>query len=228
MDARSSRKRSQSPALPPPEGDPNPPRDEAAVLENGSAHEILDRLVDGDPLGVWDACEDRLQRRCLLLDTRRLAQQTMARIAYAATSYARTDALEAWVVARVDEAIEDLLARDLDEERRGIPPVEPWDERYAFVAQVLGVQVGLARRVCITLNGLDDDVRHAFFHIVARDQSIGRYVAEGHGPPDRVRELLGLAFHQISRSAPSELEEADVPGDVERGADLLDEEPDAP
>lgn len=185
------------------------------VLGHDRPLEVLRRLSDGDPLGVHGAAETRLIERALLLDLPRLTLRAMARAAVRAPGYLGRPELEHWIGARVDEAISDLLREDREEERRGVPPREPWDNRYAFLSEAMGVDPALARRLCILLNDLEDRPRHAFFHMVVLKKSLRRYVAEGYGPPDRVRESLRVALASLSRQEPTGQDPGPRPDDAE-------------
>lgn len=134
------------------------------------------------------ACERRLASRAIVLDARRVALRAFTLAVRRRTKGAGPPAL-----GLIDVAIDQLVAEDLREERAGLAPRSPRDERYAALAEAVGISPLTARRMCVRINSLEPDVRHAFYHLVALGKTVRRYVAEGHGPPDRVRELLRRA-----------------------------------
>ncbi len=197
------------------DGDPDAPRDRARdplhrrdrgqqsgfeSLVRGSPHEVLARLVDGDPLELDARCRARLRERALLLCVRRLHLRSVARIAHAAKRYRGELPVDEWIGGRIDYSIGELIDEDREDERSGVPPSRLGDARYAFLSETLGVEPGLARRACVGFNSLADDVRSTYFAIVVDRKTIRRYVAEGHGPPDRVRSQLSLALRTLGKA----------------------------
>jgi len=77
---------------------------------------------------------------------------------------------------------------------RSLPAEESEDgEFYALFAERTGIETGLARLACLALNDLPEETRLAFYAVGIEGKTVHRYVAEGHGPPDRVRSLLRSA-----------------------------------
>jgi hypothetical protein len=101
--------------------------------------------------------------------------------------------------ARIDEALEDLVEEDREEETSGLPPTIPWDPRFAFLSEILGLEPALARRACLRFNLLPDDVRRTYFAVVIEGKTMRRYVAEGNGPPSQVREYLKRALGALGQ-----------------------------
>jgi hypothetical protein len=99
---------------------------------------------------------------------------------------------------RIDDAIDDLVREDEEAEHRGIPPEEPFEERLLFVSEVTGLEPTQARRACLRFNSLPEETRVAFFHVVVEQVRFNRYVAEGHGPPAKLRDQLMAAFEALS------------------------------
>jgi hypothetical protein len=161
---------------------------------------VLSRLVDGDPLEIEARCLEELREQAFLLCVSRVHLRSVARIAHAAMRYRGEPALDVWLKERVEHSIKELLEEDREEERVGVPPSQPWDPRYAFVSEALGIEPTLARRACVAFNLLPHEVRCAYYAVVVDGKTIHRYVAEGHGPPDRARSHLKLALRTLGKA----------------------------
>lgn len=125
---------------------------------------VLGWLLDGDPLRLWTRCQDRLEESGLLVSPRRAWLRALARIAHAACREGSDPGMctGAWVDARLDEALAELVAEQAEEERRGTRPAESGDpEYYAEIGRRLGVDPAQARRACVALNGRPIGARRA-------------------------------------------------------------------
>ncbi len=170
----------------------------AEFLSGGSSREVLRRLHEGDPLDLDDRCFERLRHRAILLDNRRLYVRAIARIATQALRYDGIPSLAVWLDECIDWSIRSLIDDDAEEERCGNPPTEPWDPNYAFISETLGIEPPLARKVGLVFNGLPSVTRRTFWAIVMQGKSIHRWIAEGHGPPERVQARLTYALGMMS------------------------------
>ncbi len=170
-----------------------------AILGARSPSVVLARLIDGDPLEIEARCKARITEHALLLALRRVHLRAVARVAHRAPRYRGTPGLDEWMNMRIDEAIHDLVEEDAEEELSGLPPSEPWDPRYAFVSEALGMEPALARRACFAFNRLPHEVRRTYFAIAIEGKTIHRYVAEGNGPPNKVIEDLNRALRALGQ-----------------------------
>jgi len=50
----------------------------------------------------------------------------------------------------------------------------------------------------VAFNFLPDRVRGAYFAVLVQGKTVNRYVAEGHGPPERVKADIEMALRAIS------------------------------
>lgn len=169
------------------------------ILEGRAPRIILSKLLDGDPLRIVPACTARMLERAILLDPDRLYLRAVARIALAGFKYRGSPPFGRWRAQCIDQAMIDLVAEDVEAERRGEPIQESSGDQYRRVAENLGIEPGLARRVCVEINKMEDDMRHAFFAVHVLGRSINTYVAEGHGQPAKVRELVEAALRRLRR-----------------------------
>lgn len=170
------------------------------LFGQGSASEILPRLIQGDRLELWPRCVERITTRCHLIDVERLYYRSVARIAHAGPKYRGRPAFDEFLKGRIDESLNELMREDQEEERRGTPP-EPGDSaRFRFLNEVLGMEMSVTRGAVVRFNVLDEEVRQTFFALVVEMKRFNRHLAEGNGPPDKVRAQLREAFEAIGAS----------------------------
>jgi len=175
------------------------------ALRAGRLEHLLQLVLDGDPLGLETRAMRRLRERGYLIDLDRLYLRGTAKVLDAIRSFAPP--VDAWLDARIDEAIREILQADRESERLGHPPESPQEPLYEFVSHRFGIAPASARRMCVQFNGLPEEVRLTFTSIYVDGKSINRWVAEGHGPPDRVRADLRRALAVFT--SPLELDDDD-------------------
>ena len=170
------------------------------ILRGKSPREILERLIDGDPLEIEPRCRERLDTLAFLVDLSRTHLRAVARVAHAATRWRGTPPFREWLQERIDFSIRELVTEDREEERAGMLPSEPLDPRYGFVSDVLGIEPELGRRACLAFNSLPDRVRCSYYAVAVLGSTVNDRVAEGYGPPERVRADIKMALQAISRA----------------------------
>ena len=168
------------------------------ILGGRSPREILRKIGDGDPLEIGARCLEHVPKLAVLVDFRRVMIRTMARAAHAAPRYRGEPPLDEWLRKMIEISVKDLIQEDVNEENAGIPPSQPWDPRFAFISETFGVEPAAARRAAIAFNVLPAEVRKTFFAIAVDKKTVNRYVAEGNGPPDKVRAYIRQAIDAIS------------------------------
>lgn len=135
-----------------------------AVLAGRPAHQVLEALLEGDPLDLRGRVARALERRVLALDAERAQLRAAARIARLAGGYRGHPAPDTWLDERVDEALFELVREDLEDERDGNPGAPP----PPCVAGALGLGPAATRRVLTTFNRLPLADRRAFYELVVR------------------------------------------------------------
>lgn len=135
--------------------------------------------------------------KCVIIDMERLYFRAVARVAHAAIRYRGTPPLAEFLRGRIDTAIDDLVREDAAADAEGLPLAREDQSRFRFLTQVLGVEPHLSRSAAVRFNVLDEEVRQTFFALVVEMRKFHRYVAEGNGPPERVRSHLRMAFEAI-------------------------------
>lgn len=166
----------------------------------GSPSEILPRLLDGDRLELWPRCAEHVMHRCQLMDVERLYYRAVARIAHAGPTYRGRPELSVFLRERIEVSLNELMREDQEEERRGAPMAEGESARFRFLNEVLGMELPVTRGGVVRFNVLDEEVRQTFFALVVEMRRFNRYLAEGHGPPEKIRGHLRTAFEAIGAS----------------------------
>ena len=96
---------------------------------------VLQRIADGDPLGLGPLAQRRLLERALLLDPGRVHLRALAMCALGAGDFRGQVGLARWLVERVDEAIDGLLSTGCPASSRRLSlllGLEPADARRAL------------------------------------------------------------------------------------------------
>ena len=185
------------------------------ILAGRNTSEILDRLLDGDPLGIRERSVQRMREQCYLLSLSRLYTRTLARVAHSGASYKGKPPFNEWIKLCIDQSATELMNEELEAERSNKPLPNPPAPHHTFVTALLGIALGLTRRGCIRFNNLELEARQIFFAICVDGLAFHRYVAEGNGPPQRVKCLLGQALKAFT----STLEEPEFGSDEVLGED---------
>jgi len=179
----------------------------ARWLVGASPNAVLERIYEGDPLGLVPRCEAVLRERALLIDLNRLFLRAAARTAHEAVRYRGEHPLAEWLDLRIEKSVEDLLREDREAEYRGLPPTPEELDGYAMVTEGTGIEPGLARAVCDTFNSLSLPVRRAFYGavylargITATAQEQGVSIGECEA---RIREAL-VAILSLGRAGEDE------------------------
>jgi len=170
-------------------GDPFPAEDQLrALLLGASPREVLARIADDDPLRLRPAVVERLRQRGQLLDASRVHLRCLALCAREACRYQGSPPLGGWLIDRLDEAIDQVLAEEPEEEAE--------DGAWAPLAAPLGVDPDVARAACGVFNQLPLEQRLAFFRLVIEREEAGQVCSD-----------LNVEVGELLCSAKSALEE---------------------
>jgi hypothetical protein len=145
----------------------------ASLLLLGEPAEVLARLVAEDPLAIRGRVGSRVLERRFLLDIEHVALRAQALCASQARTWRGVPALDAWLEARIDEAIASALQEEPDPATAGT---------LASFAEPLGLDPLALLRSCSRFNRLSLEEREAFLNIVLE----GRAGA----PPPRAERFL--------------------------------------
>jgi hypothetical protein len=167
------------------------------LFASGDPMKILARLHPNDPLELWPRCAERISEQAVLLQPDRLYMRVVARLAYSGPAYRGEPPLDAWIGERMDVSLRELLSDDLEEERRELPTGLEQDPRYVFLSKTLGIEIGLAPRVCNRFNNLPIEHRAAFFGVLIQGRGIQGYATDQGVQPEQVKDLLLRAIRAI-------------------------------
>jgi hypothetical protein len=188
--AKGKRKRESGAAQAPPVS----PRQR--LLSGPSPGAILERIVDGDPLGLEARCRKYLREWAVMIDLERLFARTAARISYHAwreNGTAGDDIVEDCLA----NAVEELMTQDRDEIELG-EPIADDEGRYSFLTETLGLDPESARIACVAFNDLPPDVRRCYWEVAVEGRSIERCVSLGLGDALTIDENVRRALRAIS------------------------------
>ncbi|MCA8978542.1 MAG: hypothetical protein H6831_09840 [Planctomycetes bacterium] len=130
-----------------------------ALLCGGTPREVLARIVDGDPLGLRPRIAAALRRGAWLMDADRVLLRALALCARRGASYRGRPAIDEWLEARVQEAIEDLL----EEEHAARAPASA---AFADLARPLALSPERLRAACARFHARPREEREAYVRLV--------------------------------------------------------------
>jgi hypothetical protein len=116
---------------------------------------LLDRMVDGDPLGMKDLVRDRLAERCLLWDAEAICVRALALCAHRTVQKRRRRMDRQWLLGAVDLAIEQLALG------QGIV-ADDSESSFELFGLPLGFDGEGVAGACLALNLLDFEERRSF------------------------------------------------------------------
>jgi hypothetical protein len=167
------------------------------LFASGDPMKILARLHTDDPLELWPRCAEWIEQQSVLMQPDRLYLRVVARLAYAGPTYRGQPPLTAWIAERMAVSLRELLSDDLQEERRELPIGLEEDPRYVFLSKTLGIEIGLAPRVCNRLNSLPLEQRAVFAGVLVQGKGIQGYATASGLEPEQVKSLLQRAIRAI-------------------------------
>jgi hypothetical protein len=162
---------------------------------------VLRRLAAVDEFGIGDVVQERARARWMIFSPVRAFERTCARIAYAAMAVdgrAPTGAaLEAWLRARADEALDDLRRADIEAARQGLLYAEDAED-YEFFADRMqaGEENGLVASVAF--HSLPEITRQVFIELVIDQRSVQDLIDAGLGGPQFLRRQIMLGLDAAS------------------------------
>ena len=177
------------------------------LFDSESPSELVERLADGDPLGLWPRAAELVARRRFVVQLDRLFEAVVARAAIVAPLYRGRPAIETWLEARIGDALRSVLAKDAaaEIERRPVDPADHW--HHAMMVEVFGVASPLARRAAVVFNAFGQRRRALLFALTFEGRSVDQVVAAGMGTADEVEAHLAAGLGSLSRLEPPSLKD---------------------
>ncbi len=162
----------------------------------GSPGEVLERIANGDPLGVREKVHEHLRTEALLFDADRVHLKALAHCARASVTNLGTDDMPDFVSDNVARAVRELLVQEeeatLDEEAGGA---------FAQLAQPLGLGPASVRAACAAFNARPAAERRAFNGLVIEGRELEELAQSwGCSPTElarRARRALLSALAQV-------------------------------
>lgn len=156
---------------------------DAARLLCGAPEAVLARLLPGDPLGLRARVAALVEERALLLDLERATLAVQASVALASAGACAASSLQAWLDARVEEALEELL-------RDGTAGAG-----LARLGEALGLDGAGLAAACARFDRLPEELRRAFVALVLEGER-----------PDAQARAQGVSLGEFARRARAALE----------------------
>ena len=161
------------------------------LFEFASTRVVMERLFDGDPIGLQAATVRAIEDRSLLVDPQRFFNILIARAAFCGLLYGVSDdvEIEAWVEQRVEETCSQFMEEDWADERSG-QPVDPSDYRFNNLLVGTVFDPARARQLALQFNRMSLDVRRPLYQLLVHRQPIDQVASRFDLTADSLRALV--------------------------------------
>ena len=172
-------------------------RARASLLSPESVQGVLDSIVQGDPLRMFERAEEAIGARCIWVSPFRVCDESVFSAIAMAPTLSRDDDFEAWLQERVEDAIDNLLRRDWEALIGGEITDDMVAESAMYLAGWLECEPGAALRVAIRFNNLPAVVRRTHFAVFVDGKSVAECLEAGLGPPETLANNIELSSRLI-------------------------------
>ena len=157
-------------------------------------------MADGDPWSLATRIVTRARDRVLYLAPGRLFEEFVVQVAAMSFLLDPDEELEPWLLGRADEAIDQLVQRDRELIRRGVPDALDVEASAAFLAGRFPFGPERAFLAATRFNGLAFSAREAYhlFFVERRSKS----ECHARAPRGQFEELLEQATQEVLRASP--------------------------
>lgn len=169
--------------------------------------EVLARLSHADPLHLRERSARRLRERWFLVEPDRAYHRAVAACAYGARRESPPSDLDAWTLAKIDMAIDQILNADREAERTRPDLLEDEEKEFQLLTNCMMIEPELVRFVSVQFNALDDLARRAFFEICVEGREIPDIVESGPWDEGMLYEAIQAALAPFGLDVGSEAEE---------------------
>ena len=190
----------------------------AALLHGDSPRLLLDRIADGDPLGLLERTNQRLSFQALLMDWHRATRRAMTYVAYLAARdrYRGNPPLSEFLDRGIDVAIESLIEEDWSADRRN-DPIDPENDPYGSISLAADVDPAHARRVTLEFNLQPIALRRPLYCVLVDNKSFEEASERfGYGL-DELRGHVRVMLERMLRGADTDAQLDSLLEDLEGG-----------
>jgi hypothetical protein len=172
----------------------------------GNAAEVLAHLTQGgDPLRLVERSAMRLRQRWILLDPDRVYYRALGVCADAAPCEEPTKDLEAWAIAKIDLAIEQLVREDREAEAAnpGVPPegAGTGELYFPLLTDCFMIDDELSRAASVAFNALPPEPRRALFELLVEGRKVTECVEGGPWNHDALKAAVRTAISTLGLDA---------------------------
>ena len=178
----------------------------------------LAAIATADPLDLYPLGARRVRDRCLYLDPDRVHDESVFNVVALSVALEPQDEFDDWLVARVDEAIDNLVRRDGEALRRSVFEADLVRESGEYLNGCWGLPPGEAVMAAARFNLLPEESRRTFFALLVEHRSIEACLEEGLGPREILRERAVRAVEAILGPRPRSVARTELP-DEQRPAE---------
>jgi hypothetical protein len=183
-----------------------------AFLRGDDANEVYSRLLgDGDPLRLQERVAKRMREVWFLVEHERLVIRTAVLCAKGAVSEAAPEDLEAWSIRKIDAAIDQLLRRDEEAERREPALVEEEEKVFPLLTYALLRDPQRVREYTVRFNALEPLVRRAFFELMIEGREVMEVIEAGPWNRETLRGYVLQALAALDLPLPPETPKKESP-----------------
>jgi hypothetical protein len=175
-----------------------------SFLRGADASEILARLGEGDPLRLEEATARRLRQAWFLLEPERVFHRALAVCAKAASKEDPPADLAAWVQAKIDLAIEQLVRTDSEAEQANPGLVSEDEKVFPLLTDSLMVHPELVRFASVAFNALGPLPRRAFYELMIEGREVGEVIEAGPWDEDGLYQAIQTALATLGLDVPPE------------------------
>ena len=187
----------------------------AALLAPLPLEAKLGSITGGDPLALYPLAAARARERCLVLDPDRVFDESIFNVVALSVVLEERDDFDAWLLERVDEALENLVRRDSEALRRGVLDTARVRESSEYLTGCLGLPAGEGLAAATRFNRLPFRTRRTFFALLVEQRPLEDCLRAGLGPREDLRERAIGAVEAILGPRPESVRggpHADGPG----------------
>jgi hypothetical protein len=172
----------------------------ALLLGDRSEPEILERLLDGDPIELYPSAVRWGRENGVLLDPDRMFLRLAASVA-ASSPAGRDVELVDWLDGRMEEAVRTILEEDLAEFRG--ERVASGEYHHAYLGQIFALELDAALGASVRFNALPRRSRRAFMALFIEDRKIADCIEAGLGTLESLRDDGRAGLTALTGRAPA-------------------------